>query len=120
MCKRPQLLSGLLALLLGGCAREPEIEWDDPHTAEARQAVEQLRAEIHESRTKNALTLRVGTAPECQPGDPGTEICRWTWIWRPRALSERVALEMTCVLPWDGSPRGDDSCRFGPVRRTPE
>lgn len=72
---------------------------------------QQLRAEIDRSRTKNALTLLVGESPQCQPGDPGTEICSWRWT---RHLpNEHVPLRMTCVLPRDGKPRDAGSCRYG-------
>ena len=77
-----------------------------------RQAdAEQLRAEIDRSRTKNALTMLVGESPQCQPGDPGTEIC--SWHWTRQLPTEHVPLRMTCVLPRDGKPRGDGSCRYG-------
>jgi hypothetical protein len=90
--------------------------WTDravsPETSEARSAdAQQLRAQIDESRTKNALTMAVGEPPECQPGDPGTEICKWRWT---RHLpNEDVRLRMTCVLPRDGKPRAEGSCRYG-------
>ena len=70
---------------------------------------EQLNAKLEESRTKNALTLLVGDPPECQPGNPGTEICSWRWI--QHLPTESIPLQLICVLPKDGSPRAEDSCR---------
>lgn len=83
---------------------------NDERAAARRQDAEQLNGKLKESRTKNALTLLVGDAPNCQPGDPGTEICRWRWT---RQLpTENIPLQMTCVLPQDGTPREEGSCRY--------
>jgi hypothetical protein len=84
---------------------------NDARSAALDQDAEELRTKIEESRTKNALTLLVGESPTCQPGDPGTEICGWHWT--RHAASESIPLQMTCILPQDGSPRKDASCRFG-------
>jgi len=81
----------------------------------ARQEQDRLTAEVEQCRTKNALTMLTGTAPACQPGDPGTEICSWTWNWHPSsAPSFDVPLTMTCILPQDGKPRDDKSCHVEP------
>jgi hypothetical protein len=79
-----------------------------------RQEAEQLKAEIRQRRTKNALTLFVGVAPECQPGDPGTEICSWQWNWKSRTQAASAPIHMTCVLPKNGAPRDAESCRVDP------
>jgi hypothetical protein len=84
---------------------------EDQRLADRRADSEELRAKIDAARTKNALTLLVGDAPRCQPGDPGTEICLWHWTRHLPA--ESVPLRMTCVLPKDGTPRGESSCRYG-------
>ena len=79
-----------------------------------RQEAEQLKAEIRKRRTKNALTLFVGVAPECQPGDPGTEICSWDWNWKSKTQAASAPIHMTCVLPKNGKPREAESCRVDP------
>jgi hypothetical protein len=80
-----------------------------------RQEAEELKAEIRKRRTKNELTLFVGVAPECQPGDPGTEICSWQWNWKSRTQEASAPIHMTCVLPKNGRPRDAESCRVDPV-----
>jgi hypothetical protein len=83
---------------------------DDGRAAARRKDAEQFNAKLEKSRSKNALTLLVGDAPDCQAGDPGTEICRWRWT---RNLpTEKVPLQMTCVLPRDGRPRDEGSCQY--------
>lgn len=77
-----------------------------------RREAEQLKAEIRKRRTKNDLTLFAGVAPKCQRGDPGTEICSWEWTWRSRTVATPIRL--TCILPKDGAPRGDQSCHIDP------
>lgn len=94
-----------------GWTDQPPKARDDARSAALDQDAKELRAKIEESRTKNALTLLAGESPACQPGDPGTEICAWHWT--RQAATESVPLQMTCILPQDGSPREDGSCRFG-------
>jgi hypothetical protein len=79
-----------------------------------RREAEELKAEIQKRRTKNALTLYVGVAPECQPGDPGTEICSWRWKWKSKTQEASAPIHMTCVLPKSGKPRDAESCRVDP------
>jgi len=94
-----------------GWTDSPVSTANDPHTAALHRDGEGLHAKIKASRTKNALTLATGESPQCQPGDPGTEICNWHWT---RSVDgETVPLKMTCVLPRDGAPRAEDSCRWG-------
>ena len=82
-----------------------------------KQEAEQLKTEIRKARTKNALTLYVGVAPECQAGDPGTEICTWQWSWQSQSQGGAVPIRMTCVLPKNGHPRDEQSCRVDPGTR---
>jgi hypothetical protein len=89
-----------------GAAKADAERW-----ADRRADNERLRAQIDAASTKNALTMLVGDAPRCQPGDPGTEICRWRW--KRHLPTEDVPLQMTCVLPRNGKPRGKDTCRYG-------
>jgi hypothetical protein len=79
-----------------------------------RQEAEQLKKDIRSARTKNALTLFVGVAPDCQAGDPGTEICSWEWKWQSKSQGTTVPIRMTCVLPKNGKPRDEQSCRVDP------
>lgn len=89
---------------------------DEARSTTARQEGDKFRAQVQASRTKNELTLLVGASPDCQAGDPGTEICSWRWNWHSEALSQTVPLEMTCVLPQAGGPREENSCRVNAAR----
>jgi hypothetical protein len=84
---------------------------DEDRDAALKQEAGQLEAEIRKRRTKNSLTLFAGVAPRCQSGDPGTEICTWQWTWKSKTQPVTAPIHLTCVLPKNGSPRDDDSCR---------
>ena len=77
----------------------------------ARHAESTAELNLLRDKTKNEITLRIGTAPGCQSSDAKTEICTWTWMIRAESYRDVQRVTVTCVLPRDATPREARSCR---------
>lgn len=123
----PLLQKGQAAVLVGGSAagfeaRAPydscmahqgwaeRAEVDEATARGMQEEVNQfLDEEIQPRRTKGDFERAFG-APHCHPGAPEAEICVWEFDYRSEVALQSYPAVLTCVLPEDGSPRGDASC----------